>query len=235
MSKLIDAMGQVNELHKKYGIDQGRGGKKYTQVVHRMEAFRTVFGLELGVDTKILVDDGQRVVVKAIITDRENLVVGAGMAEEIRGQGPVNKTSALENCETSAIGRALASIGLAGGEYASINEIDAVSRKSNAMEQNRAAAPSAVPNAPDVKVEDSSPSPEQPPEPPKEEDEFTRVDKELYLNAANELRNCKTVGLVHNLFAEYKDRIKEVKSRNEARADHLIALFKDRESELKNG
>ena len=45
--------------------------------------------------------------------------VGAGMAEEIRGQGMVNTTSALENAETSAIGRALASLGLAGGEYAS--------------------------------------------------------------------------------------------------------------------
>ena len=55
------------------------------------------------------------------------------MAEEIRGQGLVNTTSALENAETSAIGRALASLGLAGGEYASANELDAVERKTQAM------------------------------------------------------------------------------------------------------
>jgi hypothetical protein len=55
------------------------------------------------------------------------------MAEEIRGQGNVNKTSALENCETSAIGRALASLGLAGGEYASANEMDGVGRKEEAI------------------------------------------------------------------------------------------------------
>ena len=34
-----------------------------------------------------------------------------------------NKTSAIENCETSAIGRALASCGLHGGQYASVDEI----------------------------------------------------------------------------------------------------------------
>jgi len=61
------------------------------------------------------------------------MIVGTGHAEEIRGQGPVNRTSALENCETSAIGRALAAIGLSGGEYASANEMDGVERKSNAM------------------------------------------------------------------------------------------------------
>lgn len=34
-----------------------------------------------------------------------------GYAEEILGSSPVNRTSALENCETSAIGRALANLG----------------------------------------------------------------------------------------------------------------------------
>lgn len=36
-----------------------------------------------------------------------------GLAHEVIGQGNVNKTSALENCETSAIGRALANLGYA--------------------------------------------------------------------------------------------------------------------------
>jgi hypothetical protein len=98
-----------------------------------MEAFRQVHGTDFGVDTHILVDDGQRVVVKAKITNMDGVVIGSGMAEEIRGQGNVNKTSALENCETSAIGRALASLGLAGGEYASANEMDGVGRKEEAI------------------------------------------------------------------------------------------------------
>lgn len=45
-------------------------------------------------------------------------VIATGWAEEVRGQGNVNKTSHLENCETSAIGRALANAGVAGSDPA---------------------------------------------------------------------------------------------------------------------
>ena len=132
VADLKGAMAKVAELNKSHGVKQ-RGGKMYTQVVHRMEALRQVFGITLGGDTQILVDDGNKVVIKAIITNSDGMVIGSGMAEEIRGQGHVNTTSALENAETSAIGRALASIGLAGGEYASANEMEAVPRKAEVM------------------------------------------------------------------------------------------------------
>jgi len=139
MTDLNKTMDAINELNKTHGVKLSqKGGKMYTQVVHRMEAFRRHHGTEYGVDTQILVDDGQRVVIKAIITNNDGHTVGSGMAEEIRGQGHVNTTSALENAETSAVGRALASIGLAGGEYASANEMDAVIRKSDAIESNKA-------------------------------------------------------------------------------------------------
>jgi len=150
MSDLIKCMDAVNELNKTHGVKQ-RGGKMYTQVVHRMEAFRRHFGISCGVNTSVLVDDGQRVVIKAVITNADGIQIGSGMAEEIRGQGHVNQTSALENAETSAIGRALSSIGLAGGEYASANEIDAVSRKEEAKKDP---APVAEP-APQKEVDPS--------------------------------------------------------------------------------
>ena len=142
MADLSKTMDAVSELHKSHGVTQ-KGGKKYTQVVHRMEAFRREHGTDFGIDTQILVDDGKKVVVKATITDKDNRIIGSGMAEEIRGQGHfqlgdkrnINTTSALENAETSAIGRALASLGLAGGEYASANEMDAVVRKTENLKQ----------------------------------------------------------------------------------------------------
>ena len=52
-----------------------------------------------------------------------------GLAEEMVGASPVNKTSALENCETSAIGRALANCGYAAkGKRPSREEMEKVQR-----------------------------------------------------------------------------------------------------------
>ena len=139
MSKLIEAMKHVNDLNEKVGVSQ-RGGKKYTEVFVRVEQFRMAFGETMGIDTEILVDDGQRVVIKAIVTHEGN-IIGSGMAEEIRGSSRVNQTSAIENCETSAIGRALASLGLHGGSYASANEIAAVQRKEKAIKEQKQPKP----------------------------------------------------------------------------------------------
>jgi hypothetical protein len=61
----------------------------------------------------IMVDDGTRILMRATATRHaEDYNPGLGHAEEIRGEGMVNKTSAIENCETSAWGKALASIGM---------------------------------------------------------------------------------------------------------------------------
>ena len=144
MSELKKAMAEINDLNRTHGVTQ-RGGKKYTEVFVRVEAFRKAFALDHGINTEILLDDGKRVVIKATVINAAGMIVGSGMAEEIRGSSNVNKTSALENCETSAIGRALASIGLHGGTYASLNEIDAVPRKAAAQQQQ---AQSTQPPAP---------------------------------------------------------------------------------------
>jgi hypothetical protein len=70
-------------------------------------------------------------VVRAVIylsaEDQANeLAKSTGMAFEIDGAGMANKTSALENCETSAIGRALANMGLSGDQRASREEMTKV-------------------------------------------------------------------------------------------------------------
>ena len=228
-NKIFDAMALVQEYSKKHGVTQ-RGGKVYTQVVHRMEAFRQVFGTEFGVDTKILVDDGHRVVVKAIITNESGIVIGSGMAEEIRGEGHVNKTSALENCETSAVGRALASIGLSGGEYASANEMEAVGRKQQNL-NSQAVGSADVPPPPS-----EAPPPVQP-EPPQYELEddgidHTSRDRNFYLEIANALISKKTKHTVEQYFIEVKPRIKALRTRDEEKAQHILTLFQNRLAEL---
>jgi len=128
MTDLIKAMAEVNNLNRTEGVTQ-RGGKKYTMVSTRVEAFRKAFGMDYGIGTEIISDNGQNVVAKAVIKNKDGMIIGSGYAEEVRGTSNVNKTSAIENCETSAIGRALASIGLHGGQYASINEVEQAQQK----------------------------------------------------------------------------------------------------------
>ena len=134
MTDLIKAMAEVNDLNRTHGVVQ-RGGKKYTEVFVRVEAFRKAFGMDYGIETEIVSDNGKNVVAKAVIKNKDGMIIGSGFAEEVRGTSNVNKTSAIENCETSAIGRALASIALHGGSYASANELVAAKRKEKALEE----------------------------------------------------------------------------------------------------
>jgi hypothetical protein len=93
----------------------------------------------------------------AYIKDNDGRVIGKGHAEEIRNVGPVNRTSAVENCETSAIGRALANIGLAGNEYASAFEIGNIDNKEKAKASQEEAEKASVnevaePHPDDIKM-----------------------------------------------------------------------------------
>lgn len=96
-------------------------GKPYTSVATRVEVFRRYFP-EASLITEIVYDDEQRVVIKSTISMNDT-IIATGYAEELRGAGKINSTSALENAETSSIGRALAAMGIHGGEYASHNEV----------------------------------------------------------------------------------------------------------------
>ena len=67
------------------------------------------------VETELVHYSDNRCVFKASIYV-DNILVSTGWAEETRGEGMVNKTSHVENCESSAVGRALANAGLAGSD-----------------------------------------------------------------------------------------------------------------------
>ena len=94
--------------------------------------------------TEIIVDDGTRIVMRAeLYADIGDTVpTTTGFAEEVRGSSMVNKTSAMENTETSAIGRALANYQFQGSKKrASLEEMVKVYRQGEQAVDVPAAAP----------------------------------------------------------------------------------------------
>lgn len=107
-------------------------GKEYFTVAERVGDFRRERE-SWTIETQLIHHDEQHVIMKALIMDGERLIA-TGYAEEERGSSNINKTSALENCETSAIGRALAAAGFAGTEYASADEVAGAISQQNEKE-----------------------------------------------------------------------------------------------------
>jgi len=97
-------------------------GKDYATVAHRLAIFRRNLGARGRIETHILDINKDVVVVKAIISI-DNQIIATGMAEEKRAASRINQTSALENAETSAVGRALAMCGITNDNIASAEEV----------------------------------------------------------------------------------------------------------------
>lgn len=103
-------------------------GKAYAMVPERVTAFRKLFP-EGFIRTEILFNDGTTVLMQAKAgyyrEDGSEVIMATGFAQEVKGRGMVNGTSHIENCETSAVGRALGMIGLGigGGGIASAEEL----------------------------------------------------------------------------------------------------------------
>jgi len=113
--------------------------KKYTTVATRLEIFRKHTGFKYGINTDIVTygsQPGEKIVIKATISTDQGFVLASGTAEEIIGSGNINKTSALENCESSAWGRALGSLGIHGGEFPSYDEMEIAKGKEDKLEDN---------------------------------------------------------------------------------------------------
>ena len=97
-------------------------GKEYQTVARRIEDFRATHPAWT-IQSELLARDENTVVVKAEILDENGRVISTGFAEESRSASKINKTSAVENAETSAVGRALAFFGMGGTEIASADEV----------------------------------------------------------------------------------------------------------------
>lgn len=105
-------------------------GKEYAAVAERIRAFRKLCPDGQIVTEFIRLDDGLAVCRAAVsIYDEEGRqkVIGTGTAYEKEGSTNINRTSYIENCETSAVGRAL---GMAGfgllGDVATADEVNRV-------------------------------------------------------------------------------------------------------------
>ena len=106
-------------------MDYSQGGKKkdYYTVATRHNHFAQHFP-EHRINTDLvetLCNDKQVATKTTIFIGEEPYATGLAM--EKFDFGFVNKTSALENCETSSLGRALANFGLHGSEFSSADEL----------------------------------------------------------------------------------------------------------------
>lgn len=86
-------------------------GKKYVEVNERIKYFRENFkGWSL--TSNIVSLENGMCVIKATIKDENDIVKATGYAYEKEDSSFINKTSYIENCETSAWGRALGNLGI---------------------------------------------------------------------------------------------------------------------------
>lgn len=98
---------RVNESLKTVDVK----GKDYVEVNKRVMAFRELQP-EGAIVTEIVSLENGVVVIKATVTGNDGIVLATGTAYEKESSSFINKTSYIENCETSAVGRALGFCGI---------------------------------------------------------------------------------------------------------------------------
>ena len=94
----------------------------YATVALRIGIFRRNLGTAATISTTMIHQDDKKVIVRAEVFI-DNKLVSTGLAEELRSASRINQFSALENAETSAVGRALALLGLTNDRIASAEEV----------------------------------------------------------------------------------------------------------------
>lgn len=88
-------------------------GKQYVEVNERVKAFKTLSEFkDMSLETEILHLTDDSCVIRAVVRNVEGRILATGMAQEDKSSSRINQTSYVENCETSAIGRALGFMGI---------------------------------------------------------------------------------------------------------------------------
>ena len=116
-----EELAKVNKKLKKTPIK----GKQYVDVSQRQQAFRQLFP-NGNIKKEMIEFNAERgyCLIKATIFDAEGNELASDFAYEERNSSMINKTSFVENCSTSAAGRALGSLGIGSTEnIASVEEM----------------------------------------------------------------------------------------------------------------
>lgn len=133
---------RVNKTIKTTGIKRkDKDGKvfvkDYAEVPQRIKAFRMLYP-QGKILTEMLSNQDGVCIFKAAVYDSEDHVLATGTAYEKENSTFINQTSYIENCETSAVGRAL---GIAGfGIDTSIASVEEVVNAMNNQEEQKATA-----------------------------------------------------------------------------------------------
>ena len=206
-------------------------GKFYAEVHTRVQIFRETYGDDGKIISTIHVADDTRVMAEtsiSVFVDGSWRIIANDFAEEYRASGPVNKTSAVENCLTSSIGRALSACGLSGGNYASFDEV-------NHAINDKAEAPVPKPEKPKA----------QPKAEPKPEPEPASKGKDIKDYALDDVAEITTPeaadGLVEFMlqmaseFAETPEQLKEFYRKNKATIDTIDSDWHEQYEKLREG
>lgn len=106
-------------------------GKQYVEVNQRVIALRALPEFKgHSIETELVHLDTESCVVRATIKNAEGQIVSQGMAQEDKASSRINQTSYVENCETSAVGRALGFLGIGiETSIATADEVDMAIKK----------------------------------------------------------------------------------------------------------
>lgn len=112
-------------------------GKRYIPVNERVKAFRMLCP-DGSIETELIKYDDANIIMRAVVKVNGE-VKATGWAKEVEGSSNINRTSAMENAETSAVGRALGFLGI--GIETSIASYEEVTNAKMYEEGNKLATP----------------------------------------------------------------------------------------------
>lgn len=117
-------------------------GRDYIMVHQRVMEFRKLYP-KWRISTSIIERTEDYILMRAEVVSEDNIVIADGYAYEVRVGSAINKFKYVENCQTSAIGRALGFLGIGiDASIASAEEIQSVLDKEKYIKQTDGSADS---------------------------------------------------------------------------------------------